>query len=232
MIDDATLIAKAANFIDFFSPGTYAALLPPFQVRDASRGASLLSSYQNDLKFGRMLNRPQSGLARELILDAIACATDAARLELILGYAKGSAEILGRDRAANIRRFGLILLAIRAHVIADTWAHQDFCGLASNVLNTYWDIDYDPSSSALIQSLGRQYIEYWDGTGDWKRQVLSGAEAKVHLISVNFEAVPNDTSYLGHGWMGHLPDFSFVKFRYKPCWDYPSQFIERDNPVQ
>ncbi len=61
---------------------------------------------------------------------------------------------------------------------------------------------------------------------------LSGAEAKIGKISKNFEAVPNGTSYLGHGWMGHVPDFSFVKFRYKPCWADPTTAIERNNPQQ
>jgi len=68
--------------------------------------------------------------------------------------------------------------------------------------------------------------------------VLSGVGASVGGIpsflggvSGNLEAAPNGTSYLGHGWMGHLPDFSFAKFRYKPCWANPSATaLERDNP--
>ena len=81
---------------------------------------------------------------------------------------------------------------------------------------------------------GRQSIDYDDGTtSGWKNQVLSGVDSKAGRISKNFEAVPNGTTYLGHGWMGHLPDFSFVKFRYKPCWADPSQAaIERNNPEQ
>jgi hypothetical protein len=309
--DEATLIAKAANFIDFFNETTYAAywklvsdteksnnynvvaeldcprytfqgnqlftltspedglwcsyhftpgnyddppntpsretvhgrdvadFLPKFQKRDTSQGRATLSKYGSaksldDLKYGNLLNRPQSALSRQLIMDAILCATNDARLESILGYAIGGQHILKNNREDNLRRFKLILLGIRAHIIADTWAHQDFCG-RDNVLNTYWDVNYDPNSWDLLkQGYGRQSIDYDDGTtSGWKNQVLSGAEAKIGAISENFEAAPNGTSYLGHGWMGHLPDFSFVKFRYKPCWADPSTgAIERNNPEE
>lgn len=304
--DESTLIAKAANFIDFFTETSYAAywklirgtdktavvaqmdnprytfqgglfgsgaapedglwcsyhftpgnyddpadtpsraavhgtavadFLPPFQKRDTQGGRAILQRWNPqsvaDLEYGHLLNRPQSALSRQLILDAVSCATDDARLEAILGYAKGGAEILQRNRADNIRRFRLILLGVRAHVIADTWAHQDFCGL-NNVMNTYWDVEYDPTSwnPLHIFSPGRQSINYQDGTGaGWTNQVLSWAEAKSGLLSKNFEATPNGTSYLGHGWMGHLPDFSFVSFSYKPCWADPQVATERNNPM-
>lgn len=308
--DDATLIAKAANFIDFFNETTYAAywklvsntakssnynvvasmdyprytfqggflstglapedglwcsyhftpgnydeppntpsreavhgqdvasFLPKFQKRDTTKGMAELrkyparqaAQYMADLKYGNLLNRPQSALSRELIMDAIACATDDGRLRSILGYALGGQNILQNNASENLRRFKLILLGIRAHVVADTWAHQDFCGIG-NVLNTYWDVNYDPKSwDPSKWGYGLQSIDYNDGTSGWKNIVLSST----YKTSItNFEAVPTDTSYLGHGWMGHLPDFSFVKFRYKPCWSDPAAGpIERNNPQE
>ncbi|WP_156369582.1 DUF6765 family protein [Duganella sp. Leaf126] len=324
--NDATLIAKAANFVDFFNeneyaaywalvhdtaptdnfrvaaivenprytvqyskagmavapedglwcsfhfpPGNYeapaetpsheavhgkavAAALPGFCQRDTNAGLAAVAAYQAsrvpDFNYGKMLNRPQSALSRELIVDTIRCATDESRLVAILDHAAGGRDILDHQREDNLRRLRLILLGLRAHVIADTWAHQDFNGLNS-VLNTYWDVDYDPSSwSPLKQGYGRQGIDYNDGTAGWRNRVLSGVSAfvgehrevlsfiggivgtgPVQGISANLEAAPNGTSYLGHGWMGHLPDFSFVKFRYKPCWANPAQPpLERDNP--
>jgi len=293
---EASLIAKASNFIDFFTESTYAAywkLVSQEQKSDhydvvaqldyprytfqggqfstlVSPDDGLWCSYHftagnyddpsntpsremvhgpsiskylpvfekrettGDLKIGTLLNRPQSAISRHLIADAIKCATSDTRLESILRYAIGGQAILQNNREDNLRRFRLILLGVRAHVIADTWAHQDFCGL-NNVINAYWDVNYDPQSrNPSNMGFGRQSIDYNDGTtSGWKNQVLSGAEAKVGLISKNFEAVPNGTSYLGHGWMGHLPDFSFVRFRYKPCWAEASQAaVERNNPEQ
>jgi len=309
--EEASLIAKAANFIDFFNETTYAAywklvsntektenynivdhmdnprytfqggmlstvlgpedglwcsfhftpgnyndplntpsreavhgkdiadFLSPFEIRDTSKGKKELSKYPseksvqylNDLKYGNMLNRPQSALSRQIIMDAIKCATDNSRLEDILRFATGGKYILENNREDNLRRFKLILLGIRAHVIADTWAHQDFCGI-NNVLNTYWDVNYDPKSwDPSKWGYGRQSIDYNDGEASgWKNKVLSSA---CKLTNPNFEAVPNSTTYLGHGWMGHFPDFSFAKFRYKPCWADPSnKAIERNNPEQ
>jgi hypothetical protein len=113
----------------------------------------------------------------------------------------------------------------------DTWAHQDFSGIGS-VLNTYWDVNYDPKSwNPSEMGYGRQSINYNDGTKEgWDNKILSSLHK---LGNPNFEAVPNDTSYLGHGWMGNLPDFSFVKFRYRPCWANPKlAAIERNNPEE
>lgn len=316
--DEATLIAKSANFVDFFHEGEYASYwklitdstpqtnynvvaemanprytfqagmlgnfvapedglwcsfhftpgnyddpdgtpsrtdvhgtdvaqqLPQFQKRDTTKGREELSSiyysfgssqkkYLDDLKFGAMLNRPQSALSRQLIKDTIACMMHPERLKTILQYAKGGDVILRTGGEASLRRLGLILLGIRAHVIADTWAHQDFCGL-DNVMNTYWDVNYKPVSLSDFSSLfnpshwglGRQSVSYDAGFG-WRTVVL-GSMGK--LGNNNLEAVPNGTAYLGHGWMGHFPDFSFVKYRYKPCWSDPRTIVERDNPQE
>ncbi len=171
-------------------------------------------------KYHALLNRPQSALSRELIKDTIACASDNARLEAILCRAKGGWELLNQqDKIKNLATFRLILLGVRAHVIADTWAHQDWCGL-SDKINTYWDV--------RGSSVGRQSIEYQEQEGDdWKQVVLSSMKHD------NLKAVPNGTSYLGHGWMGHFPDYSFVKYRYKPCWRKSSdEPWVRNNPEQ
>lgn len=228
-------------------------ILPGFQKRDTNAGLAAVAAYQAkrlpDFGFGKMLNRPQSALSRALIVDTVRCATDEARLVDILRQAAGGNELLHQQREDNLHRFRLLLLGVRAHVIADTWAHQDFNGRDS-VLNTYWDVDYDPASwSPIKQGYGRQGIDYHDGTTGWRNRVLSGVSAAVgenqavidalsgilgvmpvQGISANLEAAPNGTSYLGHGWMGHLPDYSFVRFRYKPCWADPKQPpLERDN---
>ena len=219
-----------------------AAALPGFQKRDTSRGLPTVAKYYpqhvGEFADGKMLNRPQSALSRQLIADTIRCATDEGRLVSILEHAAGGSDILSNQREDNLHRFRMILLGVRAHVIADTWAHQDFSGLVT-VLNTYWDVNYDPSSwDPRKWGYGRQSIDYDDGMSGWRNQVLSGVGASIDGVpsflggvSGNLEAAPNGTSYLGHGWMGHLPDFSFIKFRYKPCWEDPNAAaLVRDNP--
>lgn len=183
--------------------------LPGHVIRDTTLG-----SYERTL-----LNRPQSALSRALVADTIACATDDSRLEQILLRSIGGWELLRGDaHDANLARFRLLLIGARAHVIADTWAHQDWSPI-DDEMNTYWDIG--------LSVLGRQSIDYQDTSTEWKNVVLSVMKHE------NLKAVPNGTSYLGHGWMGHLPDYSFIKYRYRPCWrakdDDP---LVRDNPTQ
>ncbi|MGH1492037.1 MAG: DUF6765 family protein [Acidimicrobiales bacterium] len=192
-----------------------AAGLPPFETRTVRDGIAAHA--------GPMLNRPLSALSRSLFADAVACASGTTRLEKILERSLCGDWLLSDGPPDVLDRFGQLLLGVRAHVIADTWAHQDWSGIDQEI-NTYFDIS---------NSFGRQAIEYQDldqdqdSDGEWKRVVLSS------LKHENLQAVPNATSYLGHGWMGHFPDYSFVSYRYKPAWrDKDEPPIVRNNPEQ
>lgn len=192
--------------------------LPNHEVRALGAGVSAAH--------GRLLNRPLSPLSRLLIKDTIDRITKPGRLEQILRQAVGNEALFDRNKTEMdklLHRFGLILLGVRAHVLADTWAHQDFAGISHDV-NTYYDVKGE---------LGRQSIDYVDvgGRDNWKNIVLDTASAL--FGNSNFESVPSGTSYLGHGWMGHFPDYSFVKFRYKPHWaGEKAAPLVRNNPVE
>jgi hypothetical protein len=209
-----------------FTPGNYQAPENSHSTRDVHGDAVAAKLPGHELRIvdtscrdkGALLNRPQSALSRALVHDAIRCAQDDGRLEEILARAIGGWELLRAPNKADcIKRFRLILLGVRAHVIADTWAHQDFSGI-SHKMNTYWDVQNS--------SWGRQRISYQD-TDAWHDVILSMNSHE------NLQAVPSGTSYLGHGWMGHFPDYSFVSFRYRPCWRPKSHgILERKNPEQ
>jgi hypothetical protein len=187
-----------------------AAVLPPFLRRDVADHVSPAT--------GRLLNRPQSALSRSMLRDTIDCADLATgRLTEILGAALGGAA-LATD-ADVVERFRQLLIGIRAHVIADTWAHQDWAGISDRV-NTYWDVNDRP---------GREAIDYDDGTtGGWANVVLSSTNVR----TTNLQSAPS-FSTIGHGWMGHFPDFSFAKFRYRPRWQAEdAEPLIRDNPEQ
>ncbi|MCG8634876.1 MAG: hypothetical protein MI863_13665 [Desulfobacterales bacterium] len=196
--------------------------LPGHLIRDVDLDEDL----GIDADIAKLLNRPQSALSRCLIRDTVRCLRDKSRLEAILGLAAGGKTLLeGPDKEDVIRRFGLLLLGGRAHTIADTWAHQDWSA-TNKAINTYWDIsgDYVPSQIA-------QKIKYRGADNeDWTTVRLSSGYL---LTNENLVAVPNNTTYMGHGWMGHLPDFSFIKYQYRPCWHSRSKEpVQRDNPVQ
>lgn len=200
-----------------------AELLPDHQIREVAPDSSL---NEINSEIGKLLNRPQSALSRALIKDTIECLNNPKRLEQILERATGGEVLLNRqDKEKILKRFGLLLLGARAHVIADTWAHQDWCSV-NNVINTYWDID-----NSFLNNQFSQNIEYQDISQEWKKVKLSGLTGT--FFNKNLEAAPNQTSYVGHGWMGHLPDYSFIKYRYKPCWSPKSASpLERDNPTE
>lgn len=183
--------------------------LPAFELRDVR---SEMGSHAAPL-----LNRPQSAVSRALIADTHRCARNTERVEEILNRAVAGPWLLEHHRDDVIDRFRQLLIGARAHVIADTWAHQDWSGI-NHEINTYFDVS---------NSWGRQAIEYQDIGDEWHSIVLSV------FNHANLQAVPNATSYLGHGWMGHFPDYSFVRYRYKPRWR-PSDAapLVRDNPDQ
>lgn len=206
--------------------------LPEHKVRDI-KPDSMTSWTKITPEIGQLLNRPLSALSRALIKDTIDCLNDPKRLESILIKAQGGAILTHEDdkdpqkKQDVLKRFGLVLLGARAHVIADTWAHQDWCG-DDNVINTYWDID-----NSFFNNKAYQQIEYQNNGKDWKKVHLSSTSSKYFDGNQNLEAAPNITAYVGHGWMGHLPDYSFIKYRYRPCWQPASaEPLVRDNPTE
>jgi hypothetical protein len=95
------------------------------------------SSTEANTSIGELLIRPQSALSRAMVKDSIRCITDSCRSETILSLASGGETLLGLpNREELVKRFGLLLLGARAHVIADTWAQEDFCAV-NNVANSY-----------------------------------------------------------------------------------------------
>ena len=104
------------------------------------------------------------------------------------------------------------------HVLADTWAHRNFAGTPSLVIN---NTDYN------------FYELLPDGT---ERQIAfshspsapDNIEQGIYSNSI-YQGNENSIMNLGHGRAGHLPDYSFARYRYLPAWgDYEE--IVKDNP--
>ncbi|MBP3855332.1 MAG: hypothetical protein IK990_06970 [Ruminiclostridium sp.] len=110
---------------------------------------------------------------------------------------------------------------IAMHVLADTWAHRYFAGTPSFVINNtnYYFYEIIP-----------------DGDGYTERPVKfihnpSAPDDHENGIYVNSLHQNSETSVmnLGHGRAGHLPDYSYARYRYLPAWgDYEE--IVKDNP--
>ncbi len=114
-------------------------------------------------------------------------------------------------------------VGIAMHVMADTWAHRNFAGTPSLVINNTNDEFYE-----LIS----------DEKGEHKRKIkfqhsLSSPDDLDKSIYTNSLYQRNEKTImnLGHGRAGHLPDYSFIKYMYLPAWDDYRVMI-KDNPSE
>ena len=113
-------------------------------------------------------------------------------------------------------------VGIAMHILADTWAHQYFAGTPSLVINNTNRFFYE-----LIPG----------GDGFTERPVLfrhktsspDEPENSVYTSSI-YQFNENSIMNLGHGRAGHIPDYSFIRYRYLPAWGDYSEIV-KDNPA-
>ncbi len=111
-------------------------------------------------------------------------------------------------------------VGIAMHVLADTWAHTYFAGTPSLVINNTDD----------------SFYELKEDEGDtWKKITFrhnpTAADDLENGLYTNSLHQSSEKSImnLGHGRAGHLPDYSFIKYKYMPAWGEYEEII-KDNP--
>ena len=110
---------------------------------------------------------------------------------------------------------------IAMHVMADTWAHAYFAGTPSLVINNTGYYFYEILTSGGKKVEKRLAFRHSASEPD-------EPEESRYTSSI-FQTSENTVMNLGHGRAGHLPDYSFVTYRYLPAWgDYA--VIVKDNP--
>ena len=116
---------------------------------------------------------------------------------------------------------GLPAAGLAMHVVADTWAHQYFAGTPSLVIN---NTDY-----YFYEILGRGENST-DRKIDFRHSVSApdDIENGKYTNSV-YQSSENHIMNLGHGRAGHLPDYSFIRYRYLPAWGRYEEVV-KDNP--
>ena len=125
---------------------------------------------------------------------------------------------LVKDTVQLVKGRSLPAVGIAMHVLADTWAHQNFAGTPSLVINNTNFHFFE-----LLEGDQRKQIEF--------RHNPSAPDNLEKSIYTNSLYQPNENSVmnLGHGRAGHLPDYSFVRYVYLPAWaDYEE--VVKDNP--
>lgn len=112
-------------------------------------------------------------------------------------------------------------VGIAMHVLADTWAHSYFAGTPSLVINNTDSEFYEILSADGKETERRVRFRHNPSSPD----DLDKGLYTNSLFQGNEDSIMN----LGHGRAGHLPDYSFIRYRYLPAWnDYRD--IVKDNP--
>lgn len=110
---------------------------------------------------------------------------------------------------------------IAMHVLADTWAHTNFAGTPSLVIN-----NVDKDFYEILNSEGKEIsrkIKFRHSPS-----AVDDLENGLYTCSL-YQGSENSIMNLGHGRAGHFPDYSFARYRYLPAWgDYYE--ICKDNP--
>jgi hypothetical protein len=116
------------------------------------------------------------------------------------GYGKPIKNITARLHSnSSLERIGITL-----HVLADSFAHQEFCGVTVNEIDVVENIQI---------FLGKEYpgLNTFDHVPVWLQWLFP------------------KTAYFGHGSAGHVPDISWMKYYY--CWKSKGTPMLRENPA-
>ena len=116
---------------------------------------------------------------------------------------------------------GTQAIGLAMHVLADTWAHRYFAGTPSLVINNMGNdlCELVPGEEGAVW----KPIKFSHNPGDSDDPSIGKYNASIYRgeeISI---------MNLGHGRAGHLPDYSWARYRYMPAWANYTEII-KDNP--
>ena len=130
---------------------------------------------------------------------------------------KPNSELL-KDTVELAHNQSLQHVGMAMHILADTWAHQNFAGTPSLVVNNTTDYFYE------IKEDGQEIKINFNHNPATKDKI-----EKLEYTNSVYTSNENSVMNLGHGRAGHLPDYSFIKYKYLPAWNDYNELI-KDNP--
>lgn len=115
---------------------------------------------------------------------------------------------------------GVEACGVAMHVLADTWAHANHAGTPSLVINDsseFFEI-FEGEEGEITEPIS--FVHKLGGVDDVENGVYTAS-----LRQMDENSIMN----LGHGRDGHLPDYSYIKYKYLPAWGNYEEII-KDNP--
>ena len=109
---------------------------------------------------------------------------------------------------------------VAMHVLADTWAHRNFAGTPSMVINNTDNYFYEVMPDDTLRRI--KFVHNPGSADD-----IENCQYTNTVYSLGEKTIMN----LGHGRAGHLPDYSFIRYKYMPAWDNYRECL-KDNPSE
>ena len=128
---------------------------------------------------------------------------------------------LVKDTVTLARSKSLQAAGVAMHVLCDTWAHRYFAGTPSLVIN-------NPYNRFVELLPGENGFEERKITFRHSASAPDDLEHSIYTSSL-YSNSENSIMNLGHGRAGHLPDYSFIRYKYLPAWGNYEEIV-KDNP--
>ena len=116
---------------------------------------------------------------------------------------------------------GPVAAGLAMHILADTWAHRYFAGTPSLVIN---NTNYAFEELLTVNGKEQSRLVKFRHNPSLKDDIKQGI-----YINTLYQTSESTVMNLGHGRAGHLPDYSFIRYRYMPAWGRYT-LITKDNP--
>lgn len=113
-------------------------------------------------------------------------------------------------------------VGVAMHVLADTWAHRYFAGTPSMVINNTDHYFYE----LLPEKEGEEHER--KVTFKHSSSFVDDLDNSIYANSLR-RTRENSIMNLGHGRAGHLPDYSFARYKYLSAWGGYRETV-KDNP--
>ena len=128
------------------------------------------------------------------------------------------------DTVNLARGKGVQAVGLAMHVLADTWAHRYFAGTPSLVIND--------TNRFFVELLPGEDGSFVERPVKFRHNPAADDDLDEGLYT-NTVYQPSEKAVmnLGHGRCGHLPDYSFARYRYAPAWNN-YEVVLKDNPAE
>ena len=218
--EDCLAIAYSANYVDLCTKSALSRIGAP-QEAATTQSMMELADSRTDILGLQDITRIWASfhfLPKDLYADVnkgyrrykekyrMICGPDSVLLEETVRLAKGKS---------------LQAAGVAMHVLADTWAHMNFAGTPSLVINNINDQVFELLAEGDSFKEVKIAFKHSPGAADDPEKGLYNSS----IFQIGETSIMN----LGHGRIGHLPDYSYIRYKYMPAWgDY--RMIEKDNP--